>query len=377
MSGQSTATPPAVPPKLALIALIALVIAGLAALDRFLANAQDAEVRRLAEQSYLDGRRLRQEGKIVEAIEALRKAHALERRNTEHELELIDALIATRKADQAQFLVRDVLEREPNNGRANLLAAHLMIANGKAADAEFYYHRAVYGEWRGDAAASRVSVRMELADFLARRNKQQELLAELLPLQAEVSKNPAAELHLARLFLAAGSPSRAANEFRTIINQNATNATAYAGLGEAELSRGEYRLAHEAFLAAAAHKPDDPSIRRQLELSSMLIAVDPTPRKLTSTEKYRRSLQILNSARSGLERCAAKGPALKYDRVRELLTSANRVSSNKPRRGVTNEIAEEALSLAEEIWQTRIKICGEPVPADEQALRLVMQKLSQ
>ena len=276
---------------IALVVLIALVIAGLATFDKFLATAQDLEGQHLAQQSYLDGLRLRRTGKNKEAVEAFRKAYTLERRNTQYELELVDSFIAAGQTDQPELLIHDVLERDPNDGRTNLLGAHLMIAEGKPDQAESYYHRAIYGDWPTNAADHRVAVRMELVNFLVSRHKSQELLAELLALQQEAGKDLATEERLAHLFLVAGSPSRAADEYAAVIKQNPKNAAAYVGLGEAELQLGEYRLAHRAFLTASNDNPGDASIRRQVELSDTLAAFDPTSRKLTSMEKYRRSLR--------------------------------------------------------------------------------------
>ncbi|MBV8810836.1 MAG: tetratricopeptide repeat protein [Acidobacteriaceae bacterium] len=377
MSTPGTPAKAPVTPRLALIAIIALVIAGLTAVDRFLAKAQESEVQHLAQRSHADGVSFRRTGKINDAIEAFRKAHALEPKQTEYELDLIDSLIAARKLDQAELLMRDALDREPNDGRANLLAAHLMIANGKPDDAESYYHRAIYGEWPSHAVARRVSVRMELSDFLAARGKHEELLAELLPLQEEAGKDPATRQRLAPLFLAAGSPSRAADEYRALIKQNRNDAAAYVGLGEAELQLGEYGVAHEAFLAAAARKSVDPSIQQKLEVSSTLMGLDPTPRKLTSIEKYRRSLQIMDLARSSLESCGPSHPELNSGETGQLLTSANQMLTSKPPAVITNELAEDALSLAEQMWQARLKTCGAPVSPSEESLRLIMEKLAQ
>jgi tetratricopeptide (TPR) repeat protein len=367
----------AVTPRLALITIIALVIAGLAALDKFLANAQEAEVHRLAQRSYADAFRLRDAGKLNEAIEAFRKAHALERRNTAYELALVESLIAAKKTDQAELLIRDALERQPNDGRANLFAARLMIAKARSADAESYYHRAVYGDWPSDAAARRVSARMELTDFLAARGKRKELLAELLPLEEEARGNPAAERHLAQLFLIAGSPSHAADEYRALIKQNPKDAAAYEGLGDAELQLGDYGSAHEAFLACAAYRLTDPTIRQRLQLSSKLMALDPTPRQLTSIEKYRRSVQILDLARSDLERCIANHPATNSEEARPLLTSASALLAKKPRTGSTDELSEEALGLSEETWRVRRKLCGQALSPDEEALRLIIEQIAQ
>jgi tetratricopeptide (TPR) repeat protein len=361
-------------PRLVLVAIIILVIAGLATLDKFLANAQEAEVHRLAERSYADALRLRNEGKLDEAIEAFRKAHALERRDPEYELALVDALISAKKTDQAELLIRDALERQPNDGRANLLAARLMTAKTRPADAESYYHRAVYGDWPSDAAAHRVSARMELTDFLAQRGKQRELLAELLPLQEQARSNPAAEHHVAELFLAAGSPSHAADEYRALIKENPKDVEAYEGLGEAELQLGEYRSARDAFLVCAAQRPDDPSIHRRLELSNTLMELDPTPRTLTSMERYRRSLRILDLARSDLERCAANHPALDSEEIRQLLASADDMLAKQSPSGITDKL-ENALGLVEKIWRVRTKFCGEAVSPDEEPLRLIIEKM--
>ncbi len=363
--------------RLVLVVIIALVIAGLATFDKFLATAQAVEGQHLAQQSHLDGLRLRRAGKIKEAVDALRKAYSLERRNTEYELELVDSLIAAGQIDRPELLIHDVLERQPNDGRANLLGAHLMLAEGEPDQAESYYHRAIHGEWPTDAVAHRVAVRMELVDFLAARGKRQDLLAELLVLQEKAGRDPATEERLARLFLVAGSPSRAADEYRAVIKQNPKDAAAYLGLGEAELQRGEYHLAHKAFLAASNYNPGEASIRRQVELSDTLAALDPTSRKLTSMEKYRRSLRILDLARSGLERCAAGNLALASDETRQLLASANDALTSTPPVEATNEIAENVLNLVERTWQARIEICGPALSQDEDPLRLIMDRLAQ
>lgn len=363
--------------KLGLIAIIALVIAGLGTVDRFLERAQNSEVKRLAERSYLDGLRFQRDGKLNEAVEAFRKAHSLERRNSEYELQLINALIEARKPEEADLLMREILDREPNNGRANLDAAHLMIAEGKVIEAESYYHRAIYGEWPDNALAHRIAVRMELADFLAARGKQEELLAELLPLQEEAGKDPSAQRRIAQLFLAAGSPSRAADEYRVLIKHNPKDADAYAGLGEAELKMGNYRAGREAFLSAAARKPQEPSIQKKVELATTLSALDPTARRLTSHEKYRRSMQILELARDDLQSCLSKNPSGASDATQQLLVSVNNTLAKKAPASVTNELAEQILSLADDTLQARIKLCGKGVAPGEEPLRLIMEKIAQ
>lgn len=362
--------------KVGIIAIVFLVIAGLATVDRLLERAQNSEGRRLAEHSYVDGLRLRRAGKAEEAVEAFRKAHALERANSQYELELIDALIHAGKPEEADQLLRELLEREPNNGRANLYAAHLRLAEGKIAAAESYYHRAIYGEWPNNASAQRIAVRMELAEFLAARGKQEELLAELLPLQEETANNPEAQRRIAQLFVAAGAPSRAIDEYRALIRQNPKDVAAYAGLGDTELQAGNYRLARETFLSALARKPHDPSLQEKLELSTTLNALDPTARNLTSGEKYRRSMRVLELARANLQGCLSTNPQAASPSTQQLAASMDEALTKK-HPSDSNEAAEQILSLAENAWQARIKLCGNSIPAEDEPIRLIMEKLAQ
>ena len=91
-------------------------------------------------------------------MDVLRTAHALVRENIDYELTLVTALIDAGRTAEADPLMDDALQREPNDGRTNLIAARLAAKKGSAVQAESYYHRAIYGEWpdsAGIAAAGR------------------------------------------------------------------------------------------------------------------------------------------------------------------------------------------------------------------------------
>ena len=152
------------------------------------------------------------------------------------------------------------------------------------------------------------------------------------------------------------------------IDHNPKDADAYAGLGETQLEQGQYRDAHAAFLAALRYRPEDPSIRRRLDLSSALADLDPTPRRLASMEKYRRSLHILQLAYDDLNGCIAKRAE-----NAQLLSAAHDTLSRKLPANATNELSEGVLGTAEKIWQARVAACG----AGEDPLRLIIEKLAQ
>jgi tetratricopeptide (TPR) repeat protein len=360
-------------------AVLVIVIVCLAAVDRFLAAVESAEVKNAAARSYLSGSRLLEQGKTNEAIDFLRDGHALERQNPAYELQLITALTTAGKIAEAEPLMTDILQRAPNDGRANLSAARLMIRKGNTAEAEAYYHRAIYGEWSRDPLLHRVPVRLELIDLLLQKNKKPELLPELISLEAESPPDGPIQKRLAELFLLAGSPSRAANVYANIVEKNPKDISAYEGLGEAELEEGQYRAAHTAFLRASLLDPDNASVREHLQTLNMVTELDPTLRQLTSAGKYNRSIRILEMTRRLIDQCIAKSSSgssvLNANENRQLLKTADATLGGKTPAQVTNELAEGVLSLAERLWRLDTVACGVASP-NENALDLIMRKLA-
>jgi tetratricopeptide (TPR) repeat protein len=193
-------------PKIQLILLVAAVICALAVLDMLLERAEQAELAAQAQHAYRQGCRLLAAGHTNDALDALRRAHAMERENATYELELIAALTAAAKTAEAEPLMDEVLDMDRNAGPANLVAARLKLKEGKIVDAEAYYHRTIYGTWPQHAEAHRIAARMELIELLIAKNQKQDLLAELLPLEEEAKNDPAIRARIAAWFLQAGSP---------------------------------------------------------------------------------------------------------------------------------------------------------------------------
>jgi tetratricopeptide (TPR) repeat protein len=352
------------------ITLVAIVVA-LSALDQSLARVESAELHAVAQRSYLEGSRLLAAGKAGEAADSLRVAHSTERENPDYELTLISALTGAGRTTDAEPLMNEMLQRSPNDGRVNLIAARLMTREGKGAEAEAFYHRAIFGEWPVDAPERRIEARVELIDHLMAQGRKQELLAELISLEAEPSAGAEVRKRLANWFLMAGSPARAAEIYRAMAANDPKDIAAAEGLGEAELEQGQYGAARAAFLQGSFQHPNDASIRSHLETLNTVVALDPTLRQLTSEEKYLRSLRILDMARAGLEECAAGNP---------LVASASALLSAKAPAHVTNEDAEKVLALAQQAWLVRNDTCGGASPAgvagQAEALNLLMKKLA-
>jgi tetratricopeptide (TPR) repeat protein len=362
-------------PTLRLTVIVFAVTMGLWALDVFLARAEHSEIQAEAQRFYVRGTQMLHAGKTAQATDLLRRAHSMARGNRQYELGLIEALTAAGKPDEAETNLQHALQRNPNDGPVNLLAARLMVKTRRITDAEAYYHRAIYGSWPDASDAHRIETRMELIRLLAARGDEKSLLAELLPLQSEVQNDIQKRTQIAQLYLQAGSPNRAADVYRDLIREGHADEAAYAGLGEAELQMGRYRSAQSAFLSAFRRNPADTSIRGRMELAAMMAGLDPTIRQLGAAEKYARSSHVLERARDALNRCIAGRAA--SGRARDLLTKADEVIAARRPRTITNEAAEERLTLAEELWKARVAECGPRTSAEEEPLKLIMQTLAQ
>ena len=230
------------------------------------------------------------QGDPLAALPFLTTAHSLDRENSEYELELASAMTAAGKLALAEPLLDDVLERRPNGGPANLIAARWRAQAGRMAEAEAHYHRAIYGAWPvKQQDASRLAARLELADLLARNGQKQELTGELISLQASAAPSDIPiQKRLASLYLVADAPERAADVYRMLVKKDPSDAVAYEGLGEAELQEGNYSAAGQAFFRAMTRDPRNQTARQRVLILAAVTGLYPTPRSLTSAEKYRR-----------------------------------------------------------------------------------------
>jgi tetratricopeptide (TPR) repeat protein len=356
-----------------LAAIVLAVIVILWTADVMMARAERAERQDEAHGYWAAGMRLLTAGRAVEAQDLLRKAHAIERTNASYGLDLATALTAAGKFDDASDLLEDLLKASPNDGPTNLAAARLSVRRGNLEDAKAFYHRAIYGVWPQDAGARRVETRLELANLLDSAGAATELLAELLPLEPEVQGNPGEQKHVAALYLDAHSPARAAAAYRELLAADASDFDVYAGLGEAELALADYAAAEDAFRAALRHQPNSSQLQARLDLAANMAALDPTVRRLTSREKYERSVRLLQTARDSLARCAAPEKiAGDLD-----LEEAGQTLKKPAPSYVTNEAAEDLLGLAERIWHARLRDCGTGVSPEEEPVERIISALSQ
>lgn len=352
---------------LGIVVLIALVLS----FDLFLARIDRRESDAHAADEYRTGVRLLQLGRASEAVERFGAAAAIDRGNVNYALALGDAMMRAGRVADADATLRALLDRAENDGAVNLTMAHVMIREARDEEAKAYFHRAIFGRWGADSLERRTQVRFELIDLLARRGDRRELLAELLPFEEVSPDSVALRRRLGTLFLAAGSPARAANMFREVLRRDPADADSYAGMGEAALALGSFRTARADFLEALRLRPDDRRLAARLALSDTVLALDPTARGVDLAARSARSQALLARTLVAVGACSTRPPAL-ADSARSVLAArTNHTAARKP-----DEAASAAMiGLAVDLWASRPPSCDRAT--SDEALRLLQLRLVQ
>jgi tetratricopeptide (TPR) repeat protein len=358
---------------LATFGLVFLAIAVLFAADTFLAKTDRVESAVEAARLFEQGRALMARGNNDEAIGRIKDAIVIERGNRGYRQALAQAQFDAGKTADAESTLAELLQRDPGDGLASLVMARVLVKESRFAEAIWYFHRAIYGKWDQDSAESRLRVRFELIDLLERHNLKEDLLAELLPVQDQAPRDLRTRIRMGRLFLLAGSPTRAADVFRGIIRDSPANSGAFAGLGEAEFVRSNYRAALRDFQVALRWAPDDQPSRERLALCNEVIMLDPTTRGLGLAERFRRSRKLVELTLSETSQCAGQNPP---PALQGLLDTAGKALKAHVSATRQSEAAESNLDVAEQLWQARKKECKSPPSADS-PLALVLARLSQ
>jgi tetratricopeptide (TPR) repeat protein len=323
----------------------------------------------------MEGLRSARLGQETQAVDRFQSAVSAERGNPVYQRALAEAMLDAGKVEQAQSVANDRLQHDPTDAAASLLVGRALVREGRPREAVSYYHRAIYGQWDSDSTGNRVRARFELVDLLARLGAQRDLLAELLPLQDEAPGDLATRRRIAHLFLDAGAPTRAIEIYRDLLRSGEKDGETYAGLGEAELARGNYRSAQSAFNQAVQLAPGDSAIRGRLGLTQRVIALDPTQRGLTPDERYRRSVELLGGALQLADSCFGADSSLAHHAV---LDSARAAIGTRPARGGDLRGRVDAdLDLAERLWDLRREQCPAKTGAAEEPVALVLERMTQ
>jgi tetratricopeptide (TPR) repeat protein len=183
-------------------------------------------------------------------------------------------------------------------------------------------------------------------------------------------KNPDVQKRAAHLLSVLSSWRQAADVFREVLRENGRDAEASAGLGGAEFALGDYRLARRAFEDALKWNPDDEKVKGPLQVCNEILAIDPTMRGLGSKDRYQRSVRVLSEVVDRTQHCMSTHETAADPEIRELLAGAQK-ALNRRARSDLGDATQNNMSLSEELWTTRTRLCG-PAAAADQALDLVL-----
>jgi tetratricopeptide (TPR) repeat protein len=363
-----------IPSLLRTLFFVAIAVGSFVVIDSILASTERRETGLEAARFYREGQSLMLQHRYSEAAESFRLAIDNSRENRDYPLALAEALLDAGRLEEASATLAELLKTDPMAGRPNLAMARVLEKQGQNDEAAFSYHRAIYGQWKEDAAGNQLRARFELADFLARHNLKGELLAELLPLQEQAPSDAATQEKIASQYLLAGSPIRAAAVFREQVRVHPQDPVAREGLANADFARGDYNAARDDFAATLRLRPDGAKARAGLDLTNQILNLDPLQRGLGNAERYQRSVRILQAVVDQTGKCL---PATPDPDTASLVTAVQTAVKRRVSAGSQSDSVEANLELANKLWRAERKNCTSPLEPADQALQLVLAKAVQ
>jgi tetratricopeptide (TPR) repeat protein len=269
---------------------------------RYNAN-QQARGRKL----YTQGIATAAAGDYNHAIDDFRAALTCDPTNSQYQLSLARALRDSndpRLLDEAEAYLVALWQRAPQDAAVNLALARVAAHRGSIDDTIRYYHNAMYGVWNSDADANRNKVRIELIEYLLKKNARAQADSELIALSASLPPDPAAHLQVAQLFLEAQDYVGALRQFQDVLRSEPNSATAMAGAGEAAYRSGNYMLAQRFLHGAVSADHADANARELLTTTDLVLRSNPFHSHISDAERNRRITAAFAEAQQRLAQCA-------------------------------------------------------------------------
>jgi len=319
-------------------------------------------------------------GELETATESFRNAASRDRDKPEYELALANTLaVAGHNLEARQTLLR-MRESNPENAEINIYLARLEAKAGELAQAESYYHNALYGRWTGSQIdRERRQVRVELIHFLLDHGNRSAALPELLILSTEIPETDReAQIETGQLLLQAGDPQHALECFNRALALDRHNADALVGGGEAAFLLGDYAQAQRLLEAALVQRPDSQPATEKLALARIILANDAMAPHLSREERNQRIIIDFKAALDRLHRCSvqSRGQNSGAGASVESLNSeafAMRSKLNPENLHHDSELVRSCMELIFKIEESTNDHCGKPTDLD-QALLLIGKK---
>ncbi len=374
-------------PRSAPVILLVLTLAaatGFAAVShlvsRYNAN-QQARGRKLYDLGLADA----QAARYDDAIAAFRAALTCDPTNSQYQLSLARALRDSndpRRLDEAESYLLALWQRAPQDAAVNLALARVAAHRGSIEDATRYYHNAMYGVWNSSPDANRNRARIELVQFLLKKNARAQADSELIALATALPPDPEQQLQAAQLFEQAQDYTGALTRYQEAIRLAPSNSSALAGAGETAYRSGNYTTAQHYLRAAINADPDDASSRQLLGSTDLILRTNPFHSHISDAERNRRIVAAFTQAEQRLTDCAGRaGVDLKAavaSPASPLPELQSRWIAAKPdlarlRSPAETDLPDALMDVVFQIEQQTAVTCGPPQGLDL-ALLLISQK---
>lgn len=354
-----------------LLVVLSLVAFGVFVFTRRMALREQQMEARIAAVWYERGEQLIASGKVEQGIQAFRRATANASDNQKYMLALANALAAANHDAEAQQLLHQLREPDPENAEINIYLARLAAKRGEVDEAVRYYQNALYGRWTGDQVDERrQQLRTELIHFLLQHQQRELASSELLILEARVPDDAASHIEVAKLFLEAGDAHHAFNNYAVAARLDSHNVDAVRGAGETAFQLGDYTKAIDYLRSALELDPGSEKTRQLLAVAEMVLAEDPLVPHLSAEERQERLLQGFQRASQRVQSCLEHTIDSKAIEQMQSLQSEAAAMPPKLNRNRDFDTVRSGAALIFRMEEAASASCGEASPED-QALLLI------
>jgi tetratricopeptide (TPR) repeat protein len=311
------------------------------------------------------------------AVVDFRTALLYSRDNYDYRLNLAEALLGLKRTDEASTYLRNLWEREPENGLVNLELARIAVQANDTEHALRYYHNAIYAAWPAGQENRRRETRFELIQFLLDAGLNAQAQSELIALAANVEEDPTQHKRIADLFFRAGDYEHALAEYRVTLKSDPHDAVALAGAGQAAFQLRHYDIARDYLRSASAGNSLNVNLAGQLKEAELILQLDPLRRGLSSAQRAAIAQRMFSIAGDRLHLCS-KAPDTssaptnsKQDLAGEWQSMKSRLSEQSMQRHP--ELLESAMDLSFRIERETSTTCA--AQTDEDQALLLISKL--
>jgi Flp pilus assembly protein TadD len=292
-----------------LLLLIALAVTafGIFVFTKMMATREQQMESRIARDWYERGLQSMASRENETAIADFRRASASALNNQEYALTLADALATGNHDVEAEQLLRQLRESDPENAEINTDLARLLAKHAEISDAVRYYQNALYGRWAGSQIdVRRRQLRVELVGFLIAHGERNLASSELLILQTELPKQSSSWTEAAKLSLETGDLQQALKDYREAAQLDSRNVEALTGEGKISFQLRDYANARQYLKGTLELDPQSSEVHRLLSLTESVLNDDPLAPNLAPAERQRRLVLDFQRSQQNLENCLDK-----------------------------------------------------------------------